>query len=177
MTGNVSPLYAPATVLGRAGVVFGHDMTSEAALTKLSYLLALPDLSYDEVVRRMSISLRGELTSQAKTLFQHPNGQLSPKLTVFAALGYAIANGDLIVVKELMRPEKDWVLNERDYSGNTPMACYPLKTIYILTKKLGLTFPSSILPQLAPMWRSCMSFLHTELQSISEIGPVIRHSS
>ena len=29
MVGSVSPLYAPATVLGRAGVVFGHDMTSE----------------------------------------------------------------------------------------------------------------------------------------------------
>jgi lysophospholipase len=29
MVGSVSPLYAPATALGRAGVVFGHDMTSE----------------------------------------------------------------------------------------------------------------------------------------------------
>src|SRR5438046_3265623 len=112
MTGNVSPLYAPATVLGRAGVVFGHDMTSEAALTKLSYLLALPDLSYGEITRRMSISLRGELTSQAKTIFQHPNGHLSPKMTVFAALGYAIAKGDLTEVKELMRPDKGWGLNE-----------------------------------------------------------------
>lgn len=72
LNGNVSPIYAPATVLGRAGVVFGYDMTSEAALTKLSYLLAIPGLSTEVITRRMSCSLRGELTPAHQTHFQHP---------------------------------------------------------------------------------------------------------
>ncbi|KAI9767005.1 MAG: hypothetical protein M1840_005964 [Geoglossum simile] len=121
MVGSVSPLYAPATALGRAGVVFGHDMTSEAALTKLSYLLALPDLSYEDVTRRMIVSLRGELTENSQTLFTHPNGQLTPKLASLAALGYTIAKGDLEGVREVMRGEREWLLNEADYSGNTPL--------------------------------------------------------
>ncbi|KAI9662771.1 MAG: hypothetical protein M1829_006115 [Trizodia sp. TS-e1964] len=121
MTGSVSPLYAPATALGRAGVVFGQDMTSEAALTKLSYLLALPNLSTAEIGRMMSISLRGELNEQAQTLFQHPKQQLSQKLASLTALGYAIAKGDVTEVNRVIQCEKEWLLNDGDYLGNTPM--------------------------------------------------------
>ncbi|KAI9841143.1 MAG: hypothetical protein M1837_000987 [Sclerophora amabilis] len=121
MTGSVSPLYAPATVLGRAGVVFGHDLTSEAALTKLSYLLALPGLSMEDIKQRMAISIRGELNEQSRTLFQHPDGQLSQKLASLTSLGYAITKGNHEVVKEIMRGEAEWLLNEADYSGNTPL--------------------------------------------------------
>lgn len=64
--GFVSPLYAPGTILGRAGVVFGHDLTTEAALTKLSYLLALPELSYKDMTLRMAQSLRGEMVCIAR---------------------------------------------------------------------------------------------------------------
>ena len=63
MTGTVSPLYEPAMLLKRAGVIPGHDMTSEAALAKLSYLLAMPGLSPEDVIQKMSVSLRGELVS------------------------------------------------------------------------------------------------------------------
>lgn len=58
--GFVSPLYAPGTALGRAGVVFGHDLTTEAALTKLGYLLAVQDLSYGDIAAQMAKSIRGE---------------------------------------------------------------------------------------------------------------------
>lgn len=121
LSGSVSPIYAVANVLGQAGVVFGQDLTSEAALTKLSYLLALPDLSAEEIARQMSVSIRGELTEHVKTSFQHPNGTLSPKVANLAALGYAIIRGDIEAVRELMKGESALLLNEADYSGNTPL--------------------------------------------------------
>lgn len=126
LSGSVSPLYAPATVLGRAGVVFGHDMTTEAALTKLSYLLALPDSSPEEVAKRMPVSLRGELTETGVTHFQHPNtGTLTPEVSSLTALGYAVQAGDMAGVREIIHREPEWLLNQSDYSGNTPMVSVP----------------------------------------------------
>lgn len=126
--GFVSPLYAPATALGRAGVVFGHDLTTEAALTKLSYLLALPDLPYDEITKRMSHSLRGEMTEMTLPSFTHPAGSLDSAVgrltsaeTAFTALGYAIRNGDLQTVKDILEGDEvnHQLLKKADYAGNT----------------------------------------------------------
>ncbi|KAF2841311.1 asparaginase-domain-containing protein [Patellaria atrata CBS 101060] len=122
LSGSVSPLYAPATALGRAGIVFGQDMTTEAALTKLSYLLSFPDLTPAEIAKRMSISLRGELTESSKTQFHHPqNGTLTPEKSSLIALAYAIREGDLQGVRDVMRGEARWLLNDGDYSKNTPL--------------------------------------------------------
>ncbi|KAI8945022.1 L-asparaginase [Xylaria longipes] len=144
-SGFVSPLYAPGFALGEAGVVFGHDLTSEAALTKLSYLLALPDLSAAEVGRRMSRPLRGEMTALSSPSFTHPQGSLddgdyyvptaagtkSPRPlsrgeTAFAGLGYAIQAGDLRAVAELLDTDglhsgsnSVGLLQRADYAGNT----------------------------------------------------------
>lgn len=68
-SGSVSALYAPATVLGNVGVVFGQDLTTEAALTKLSFLLAMPELDYEDVTKQMEASIRGEMTEFSGTLF------------------------------------------------------------------------------------------------------------
>ncbi|KAH9909873.1 asparaginase-domain-containing protein [Xylariomycetidae sp. FL2044] len=129
--GFVSPLYAPGFALGQAGVVFGHDLTSEAALTKLSYLLALPGLSQAEVGQRMAASLRGEMTQMSRPSFTHPAGdtddnaiyRLGAPEQVFTALGYAIAHGDLRAVKEILDSDEaaanHQLLKRGDYAGNT----------------------------------------------------------
>jgi len=85
--GFVSPLYAPGTALGRAGVVFGHDLTTEAALTKLSYLLALPDLKYQDITERMSHSLRGEMTEMTLPSFSHPAGSIDSAVARLTTAG------------------------------------------------------------------------------------------
>lgn len=69
LTGSVSPLYAPAMVLGKAGIVPGYDLTTEAALTKLSYLIALPNITPTEVSLRMATPLRGELSPPGEDKF------------------------------------------------------------------------------------------------------------
>lgn len=132
LSGSVSPLYAPAMVLGRAGIVPGHDLTTEGALTKLSYLLALPNITTAEVTRLMSVSLRGELTERSGTQFSHantttetasssPQDPQSQRQTHLSKLSYAIAAGDTAQFREILSYEPDSLLNEADYSGSVPL--------------------------------------------------------
>ena len=107
--------------LSRAGVVAGLDMTTEGALTKLAYLLALPDSSPETVTKYMSISLRGELTESSLPVFRHPDGPLPERVQTLTAMAYAIAHGDLERVKTILKTEHHWLLNDADYSGNTPI--------------------------------------------------------
>ncbi|KAJ1644494.1 hypothetical protein LPJ64_003832 [Coemansia asiatica] len=76
--GNVSDLYATARGLTTAKVVPGRDMTSECALTKLSYLLGR-GLSPERCRELLGRSLRGELAviqSHSRPIFSSGNGRL-----------------------------------------------------------------------------------------------------
>ena len=53
--------YETSAHLERAGVVGGGDMTFEAALTKLMYLLACEEIPKEEVGKYMMHNLRGEI--------------------------------------------------------------------------------------------------------------------
>lgn len=61
VNGSVRRRYAVQESLMRAGVVSGHDLTPEAAVTKLMYLFGL-GLNPDEVGHAMEMPLCGELT-------------------------------------------------------------------------------------------------------------------
>jgi 60kDa lysophospholipase len=61
-TGSVSEIYETGC-LKDCGVIPGYDMTPEAALTKLSYVLSKDDWSLETKKMMMQSSLRGELTS------------------------------------------------------------------------------------------------------------------
>jgi L-asparaginase len=54
--------YATGNALSEAGVISGSDMTLEATLTKLHYLLS-QNYNYDEVCALMQNNLRGELSA------------------------------------------------------------------------------------------------------------------
>lgn len=63
MYGTVSSIYESGKMLEQIGVIFGRDMTTEAALAKLYYVLGLPDLTLAERKKLMETDLRGECSS------------------------------------------------------------------------------------------------------------------
>nr|5DNE_A Chain A, L-asparaginase [Cavia porcellus]5DNE_B Chain B, L-asparaginase [Cavia porcellus]5DNE_C Chain C, L-asparaginase [Cavia porcellus]5DNE_D Chain D, L-asparaginase [Cavia porcellus] len=68
LRGSVTPGYA--TSLAGANIVSGLDMTSEAALAKLSYVLGLPELSLERRQELLAKDLRGEMTLPTADLHQ-----------------------------------------------------------------------------------------------------------
>ncbi|XP_052001001.1 60 kDa lysophospholipase isoform X1 [Xyrauchen texanus] len=61
LRGTVTTSYATGKALSDAGLVAGCDMTPEAALSKLSYVLAKKDLSTLAKKKMLSRNLRGEM--------------------------------------------------------------------------------------------------------------------
>jgi lysophospholipase len=61
LRGTVSGAYAAGHALAQAGVIPGADLTAEAALAKMAYVLGL-GVSPDEARRLLATPLRGEMT-------------------------------------------------------------------------------------------------------------------
>ena len=60
--GSVSAIYETGRTTEAAGVIPGWDMTPEAALTKLSYVLGRNDWSLEKKREMVQCNIRGELT-------------------------------------------------------------------------------------------------------------------
>ncbi|XP_060650177.1 L-asparaginase [Drosophila nasuta] len=63
LQGEVAPIYETANWM-QMGVVPGGDMTQEAALTKLAYVLGKDKWSLEQKKQMMQLNLRGELSTQ-----------------------------------------------------------------------------------------------------------------
>lgn len=60
--GSVIPSYETGKAMEDAGIASGYDMTPEAALAKLSYLIGRKDLTYEQKHELLKENMRGELT-------------------------------------------------------------------------------------------------------------------
>ncbi|XP_032201346.1 60 kDa lysophospholipase isoform X2 [Mustela erminea] len=137
LQGAVTSDYAAGMAMAGAGIVSGFDMTSEAALAKLSYVLGHPGLTPDDRKELLARDLRGEMTlptgaerrpslsssalgrgaAQLLTLSQEADAireALLPSLACAAAHA-----GDLEVLQALGDLGSD--LSLENFNGQTPL--------------------------------------------------------
>uniref|UniRef100_W5N5I7 asparaginase n=1 Tax=Lepisosteus oculatus TaxID=7918 RepID=W5N5I7_LEPOC len=138
LRGSVTESYATGKALSNAGLIAGCDMTPEAALAKLSYVLAKQHLSLDEKRKMLSENLRGEMIASlqgaklslrdsrfiqvvAKSLsisckeeLEAIRDALTPSLACAAA-----QTGDINALEAIREMGSD--LNSKDYDGRTPL--------------------------------------------------------
>lgn len=145
LKGTVSDLYATGKALHDAGVLPGHDMTTEAALTKLSFLLGQePKLSIEEIKQRVLENLRGELTlpsnfvsghistgrsvlsALVKSIPQHTTAERATFNTILrpSLMALAASSGDLMALRGFLAPANESnpvTFTCFDYTGMTPL--------------------------------------------------------
>ena len=145
LKGTVSDLYATGKALHDAGVLPGHDMTTEAALTKLSFLLGQqPALSIEEIKQRILDNLRGELTlpsnfvsghvstgrsvlsALVKSIPQHTTAERATFNSVLrpSLMSLAASSGDLMALRGFLAPANQSnpvTFTCFDHTGMTPL--------------------------------------------------------
>ncbi|CDW55265.1 L asparaginase [Trichuris trichiura] len=100
LRGRVDPAYETGRILIDAGVLYGSDLTVEAALTKLAYVLGRADLSLCEKKALMSQNIRGELTVAMESHI----GRDHELVTKMAACLNLTTTQELRLLRELMYP-------------------------------------------------------------------------
>uniref|UniRef100_A0A669D6F5 asparaginase n=1 Tax=Oreochromis niloticus TaxID=8128 RepID=A0A669D6F5_ORENI len=108
LRGSVSTSYATGKVLIEAGLIAGGDMTPEAALSKLSYVLAKKELDLEAKKK----NLRGEMI--VRVALEAIRDALTPTLACAAA-----KIGDIEALKALKEMGSNLCLG--DYDGRTPL--------------------------------------------------------
>ncbi|XP_070448955.1 60 kDa lysophospholipase isoform X2 [Equus przewalskii] len=137
LQGAVTSDYAAGMAMAGAGIVSGFDMTSEAALAKLSYVLGQPGLSLEGRKELLARDLRGEMTLPAvderrpslqrsvlgrgvAQLLRQSQGADAVRDTLMPSLACAGARaGDLEALQALVELGSD--LSLEDCSGQTPL--------------------------------------------------------
>ncbi|KAI5767694.1 ASPG protein [Gulo gulo luscus] len=137
LQGTVTSDYAAGMAMAGAGIVSGFDMTSEAALAKLSYVLGHPGLTLNGRKELLARDLRGEMTlptgaERRPSLSSSAPGPGAAQLLALSqeadaiqealvpSLACAAAHaGDLEVLQALGDLGSD--LNLENFNGQTPL--------------------------------------------------------
>ena len=140
--GSVSDFYETGKALNSVHVIPGNDLTPEAALTKLSYLLG-KGLTSETVKQLLKISLRGELSLPHVDKFSQKSKAISDvldnvlnlqtlnetqetlKRALYPSLFItACSINNITAISDILKefePDTNWLVNAFDYDARTPL--------------------------------------------------------
>lgn len=136
--GGTSDTYEAGKILSGIGVINGYDMTPEAALTKLSYVLSKSELTLQQKKDIMMTNIRGELSTDAmhnneldlaaavaKTLHLSGRQELNKlkKILYPALFQSAVREGDIDKIKEMQNYGADISMTDFDRRNILHTAC------------------------------------------------------
>ncbi|CAL1527575.1 unnamed protein product, partial [Lymnaea stagnalis] len=99
--GNVSSVYATGLALREIGVIMGADMTPEAALMKLSYVLGKDEWTLDHKRTMLARSLRGEMTTVVGDVLNISDSELIDSVANYMSLS---SREEVAKVKDAIYP-------------------------------------------------------------------------